>query len=83
MDTLTAHLTCPRCGGVLLHDGFEATIEAPDCGRIDARCDHCLDVYRVTVTLTLIEAWPVDRCDPYARRDEATRVAVLTEASTL
>ena len=68
--------TCPRCGGELLTDGLPSH-HSPDMASHDARCDHCLDVYRVTVTTALVEAWPVDRCDPEARRAEACEAAAL------
>lgn len=63
MNVLTIHLTCPRCAGHLLHEGFEPEIASPDLGWIDCRCDFCLDVYRITVTAKVIEPWPVDKLD--------------------
>lgn len=70
MKTLTAALSCPRCGGDLLHEGYEPVIASPDCGWVDARCDTCLDVYRFTLSATVVEPWPVDKLDRDARRQE-------------
>lgn len=78
MKSLTVHLTCPRCGGHLLHDGYEPQIESPDLGWIDARCDFCLDVIRVTVTTSVVEPWPIDRTDLEARRREVCEDAAST-----
>lgn len=82
MDRLVVDLTCPRCGGHLLHDGFESKISAPDLGSVDARCDFCLCVFRVSVSIGLVESWPIDRCDPEARRAEAANAAALMEATS-
>ena len=61
---------CPKCGGELLTDGWAPTVDAPDQSHHDARCDHCLDVVRITVSVTVTEPWPIDRTDPEARRRE-------------
>lgn len=74
--------SCPRCGGELLPDGLPATRPAPDVSTHDARCDYCLDVVRVTVSVTVVEPWPIDRCNPTARGLEASATAALAEATT-
>lgn len=66
---------CPRCGSELLTEGFEPAIEAPDLTYHDGRCDHCLDVYRVSVSMVVVEPWPVDRGDRDACRLEAAAYA--------
>jgi hypothetical protein len=77
---LHVDLTCPRCGGELLEG--EAAILSPDRTTYTTRCDHCLDLYRLELVATVVEPWPVDRCDPEARRVEAATAAALMEATS-
>lgn len=69
---------CPKCGGELLTDGYQAKVDAPDQSHHDARCDRCLDVIRVTVTTAVVEPWPIDRTDLEARRREVCEDAAST-----
>lgn len=74
-DGFTFTASCPRCGSELLTDEQPSGLEAPDLAYHDARCDRCLDVYRVTVSLCLVEPWPTDRLDREARRMESAAYA--------
>lgn len=67
--------SCPRCGGELL-SGEPGTCHDPDRTWLDARCDVCLDLYRITVTATVVEPWPVDRLASEARRRDGAAYAV-------
>lgn len=73
MKALIFRLTCPRCGGELLEG--EPGLHSPDRVQYLTRCDHCLDLYRIEATATMVEAWPHDRLDPACcearRRGEA------------
>ena len=64
--TVTA--TCPTCGGELL-PSETPEILAPDHTTTEARCDDCLTLWRLDLTATCVETWPVprDRDDVLAR----------------
>lgn len=72
--------SCPRCGGALLAEPGE--VHDPDITWLDARCDYCCDLYRLTVTAVVVEAWPVDKVDPDARLHRA-RLGAAEGAVTL
>lgn len=80
MNRLHFDLACPRCGGELLEG--EHKIVNPSRSTYTTRCDHCLDVYRIDMKATVVEKWPVDRCDHEARRLEAATAAALMEATS-
>lgn len=75
MKSLTASLSCPRCGGELLHEGYDVVVQSPDLGWADCRCDKCLDMFRVTISVTMIEAWPVNKLDATERSVAAAATA--------
>mgnify|MGYP000414420855 CR=1 FL=1 len=58
--------TCPRCAGELLPIDDSAVNEDPSQSSVEALCDGCMDLYRVTVTAVVVRAWPVDKVDPDA-----------------
>lgn len=61
--------TCPRCGGELIPG--ESSVLSEDHASTEARCDRCMDLWRIEVIATMIEAWPVDKLDPDARLQRA------------
>lgn len=65
LDSFTFTASCPGCGGLLLPGAQTTSTEVHVA--YETRCDHCLDLYRIDVTATLTEPWPVNRCDPEAR----------------
>lgn len=73
-DGFTFAASCPRCGGELLPD-LERSHHEPDRTWIDARCDVCCDLLRITATVDVVEPWPVDKLDRDARRREGAAYA--------
>lgn len=80
VDSFTFHLTCPGCGGRMLPGA--QTLHQSDHSAYETRCDHCCDLYRIDVTATVVEAWPVNKLDKDARRAEgASYAAQIVEAN--
>lgn len=69
MTAYTLMATCPKCGGELIPG--ETRILSPDQSQAEARCEDCMDLYRLDVTATVIEPWPLDR-SPAARLARAS-----------
>lgn len=67
--------SCPRCGGELIPVPDSTINEDPSQSSVEALCDFCMDLYRVTVTAVVVKAWPVDKVSPDARLQRARQGA--------
>lgn len=73
-------ITCPKCGAEMI-PGDSARL-APDKTTHEARCESCMDLWRITVTASICQPWPVDR-SPQAVMDRTRLAGAAAAVSTL
>lgn len=80
MTGYRVEVTCPACGSEMIPG--ESEVLGVDHSQATARCESCLDLYRLDLVATVCEPWPRDR-SPEARERRARDEAAYHSGVTL